>query len=91
MIAETITFTLVIRPTYADAATVRQEVMESLEWLTLDQNAAIMIHQPNGTGEWPDDPLTENPYPLGTPIAEAWDTRNGPGRTISKGDTNGDR
>lgn len=55
MNAETITLTLTIRPSYARAATVKQEVEESLSWLSDDHNAVRIDWGKDGEGAWPDE------------------------------------
>lgn len=55
MKAETLTLTITIRPSYADAESVRQEIQESLEWLTSGHDAIRVEWGEVGQGEWPDD------------------------------------
>lgn len=54
--AETMTLTIVIRPTYADADTVKAEIEDSLAWL-VDEHDAIVLrwHSGTGAGIWEED------------------------------------
>lgn len=58
MKAETITLTLTIRPSYASAESVKQEVQDSLDWLAVDHHAVMLTWGADGSGEWPDDEET---------------------------------
>lgn len=55
MRAKTVTATITIRPTYASAAEVRQEVEDSLVWLTEDHHAVTIVWGPDGEGDWVDE------------------------------------
>lgn len=55
MKAETVTLTITIRPSYADAEYFKTEVEQSLEWLVYDHSAATIAWGANGQGEWPDE------------------------------------
>jgi hypothetical protein len=56
MKAQTITLTLTVRPSYSDVDEgFKQEIEESLYWLTQDHNACRIEWGAIGEGEWPDE------------------------------------
>ena len=51
--AKTITLTITIRPTYAGVSAVKDEIEDSLWWLTDDHDAIILEWHPKiGVGTW---------------------------------------
>lgn len=61
MKAPTLTLTITVNPYYADAEAAKQEIIDSLDWISGDHYGIKLEWGETGEGEWPDGETTEDP------------------------------